>query len=48
MDLSPDLKEFLELLNSKKVRYVVVGAHALAFHGCARMTLDLDIFVEQF
>ena len=33
MKLSSDLKEFIELLNSQKVDYLVVGAHALAWHG---------------
>jgi hypothetical protein len=35
MRLSNDLREFLELLNSRGVDYVIVGAHSLAFHGRA-------------
>lgn len=46
MDLSPDWIELLELLNEKRVEYMVVGAHALAFHGMPRYTGDLDIFVS--
>jgi hypothetical protein len=43
MDLSKDWKEFLELLNSRGVDYVIVGAHSLALHGRPRYTGDLDI-----
>lgn len=46
MDLHDDWKEFLRLLNSHGVEYLVVGAHALAFHGLPRMTGDLDFFVS--
>jgi predicted nucleotidyltransferase len=46
MRLSRDLREFLELLNSRGVDYVVVGAHSLAFHGRPRYTGDLDILVR--
>lgn len=45
MDLHPDWSEFLRLLNSHKVEFLIVGAHALAFHGHPRMTGDLDCFV---
>ncbi|MEM9480454.1 MAG: DUF6036 family nucleotidyltransferase [Verrucomicrobiota bacterium] len=46
MKLSGDLREFIELLNSKKVDYLVVGAHALAWHGLPRYTGDLDFFIS--
>jgi hypothetical protein len=46
MGLSKDWKEFLELLNSRSVDYVIVGAHSLAFHGRPRYTGDLDILVR--
>ena len=46
MSLSNDLREFLELLNSRSVDYVIVGAHSLAFHGRPRYTGDLDILVR--
>ena len=45
MKLSPDLREFIELLNSHKVEFLIVGAHALAFHGLPRYTKDVDIFI---
>jgi len=46
MSLSADLKGFIELLNSRGVEYVIVGAHSLAFHGRPRYTGDLDILVR--
>ena len=36
MGLSKDWREFLELLNSRGVDYVIVGAHSLALHGRPR------------
>jgi len=46
MPLNSDLREFVELLNSNKVEYVVVGAFAVAWHGYPRYTADLDIFIR--
>jgi len=46
MPLPKDLREFIELLNSHGVEYMVVGAHALAFHGYPRYTGDIDILVR--
>ena len=46
MALSKDWREFLGLLNSRGVDYVVVGAQSLAFHGRPRHTGDLDILVR--
>lgn len=38
--------EFIDLLCSHRVRFLVVGAHALAASGRPRATQDLDLFVE--
>jgi Nucleotidyltransferase of unknown function (DUF6036) len=40
-----DFKEFLQLLNSKKIEYLVVGGYAVGFHGYPRATGDLDIWI---
>jgi predicted nucleotidyltransferase len=45
--LSNDLREFIHLLNTKSVKYVLVGAWALAFHGRPRYTGDIDFFVAR-
>lgn len=44
--LSTDWKEFLELLLSHRVRFMLIGGHALAIHARPRFTEDLDVFVE--
>ena len=41
-----DWNEFIGLSNSHHVRFLIVGAHALAANGRPRATQDLDIFVE--
>jgi hypothetical protein len=46
-NLEDDLREFVELLNALKVRYIVVGAFALAYHGYPRYTGDIDLFIER-
>ena len=43
---SSDFEELFVSLNAKNVRAVIVGGHALAFHGRPRYTKDLDVFVE--
>ena len=45
MDLNPDFKEFIQLLNAHNVRYLVVGGYAVAFHGYPRNTKDIDIWL---
>jgi predicted nucleotidyltransferase len=47
MKLHKDLREFIELLNSAGVRYVIVGGYAVAFHGHPRYTGDIDILIER-
>ncbi len=33
MVLNRDLREFIKLLNANKVRYLIVGGYAVAYHG---------------
>lgn len=42
MRLQQDLREFIELLNSNQCAFLVVGGHAVAFHGHPRFTGDID------
>ena len=46
MKLQSDLREFIELLNSHGVEYLVVGGHAVAYHGYPRYTGDIDLWVR--
>lgn len=43
---SRDYEEFIESLNRIGARYLIVGAHAVAFHARPRATKDLDLFIE--
>lgn len=45
MQLPPDWSEFLSVLKRHGVRFLLVGAHALAAHGRPRATQDLDVLV---
>lgn len=45
--LSKDFKEFVTLLNSHGVEYLVVGGYAMAFHGRPRHTGDLDVWIRR-
>ena len=46
MEVQPDFRELLALLNAHNVEYMLVGGYALAFHGAPRYTGDLDIYVR--
>jgi hypothetical protein len=46
VELQPEWNEFLDLLAAHRVRYVMIGALAVAAHGRPRFTMDLDVFVE--
>lgn len=43
--LNEDFKEFVALLNSNRVEYLIVGGYALAAYGHPRYTGDLDFWV---
>jgi hypothetical protein len=43
--LPPDFKEFLRLLNAHEVEYLLIGGYAVNYHGYARATADMDIWV---
>lgn len=43
---SQDYEEFIAVLNEHGVRYLVIGAHAVAFHARPRATKDLDILLD--
>ena len=38
-------REFIELLEGNRVKFLVVGGYAVAVHGYPRYTGDLDIFI---
>ena len=45
MVLSKDFREFIELLNERRVKYLVIGGYAVTFHGYPRYTKDIDFWI---
>jgi predicted nucleotidyltransferase len=45
MMLNEDYREMLHILSDEKVKFILVGAYALAAHGYPRATMDIDIWV---
>jgi hypothetical protein len=43
--LARDFKEFLKLLNSNRVEYLLIGGYAVGIYGYIRATNDLDIWI---
>jgi hypothetical protein len=43
--LNEDYREMLQVLVDEKVKFLLVGAYALAAHGYPRATMDIDIWV---
>ena len=43
--LNEDYRDMLHALTDEKVRFILVGAYALAVHGYPRATMDIDIWV---
>lgn len=43
--LQADLKEFLSLLASNRVEYLLIGGYAVGFYGYPRPTGDMDIWI---
>ena len=43
--LPPDFREFLQLLNSRQVEYLLIGGYAVGYYGYPRATADIDIWI---
>ena len=43
--LNEDYRDILHALSDEKVKFLLVGAYALAAHGYPRATMDIDIWV---
>ena len=44
--LNPDYRDMLSAFAEESVKYLLVGAYALAVHGHVRATGDIDLWVE--
>lgn len=45
IQLPNDFKEFLKLLNARKVEYLLIGGYAVGYYGYPRVTADIDIWI---
>src|SRR5438552_3143726 len=45
--LPADLREFLKLVNRKRVEYLLIGGYAVGYYGYPRATADLDVWVAR-
>jgi predicted nucleotidyltransferase len=45
MELDKDFKEFITLLNTHKVDYLIIGGYAVNYHGYPRYTKDIDFWL---
>ena len=45
IEFHPDFKDFLKLLNSHGIEYLIVGGYAVGLHGYPRATGDMDIWI---
>jgi len=44
--LNSDYKDILHALSKRKVKFLLVGAYAMAAHGYPRSTMDIDLWVK--
>ena len=47
LKLSTRYRDFLTVLNSKGVKYLLVGGYAVQYHGYTRPTMDLDVWISR-
>lgn len=47
LELPRDFVEFLSLLNTHEVDYLLIGGYAVGFHGYPRATGDMDIWIPR-
>jgi hypothetical protein len=45
IQLPPDFKDFLKLLNSRQVEYLLIGGYAVSYYGYPRATGDMDVWI---
>ena len=44
--LNQDFKDILSAFSAEKVKFMVVGGYAMAFHGYVRATGDIDLWIH--
>lgn len=43
--LPADFRDFLKLLNSHRIEYLLIGGYAVCYHGYYRNTVDIDFWI---
>jgi predicted nucleotidyltransferase len=43
--LTQDFREFLQLLNDRRIDYLLIGGYAVAIYGYVRATKDMDLWL---
>lgn len=46
MDVNPDFRDLLKMLNDYGVKYLIAGAYAVMYYSEPRFTKDIDIWIE--
>jgi len=46
MTLNSDYRDILHALSERKVKFILVGAYAMAAHGYPRSTMDIDLWIR--
>ncbi|MDZ7721924.1 MAG: hypothetical protein U5R06_03615 [candidate division KSB1 bacterium] len=46
MNIPQDYKEFIELLNGKRVKYLIIGGYAVGYHSRPKFTNAIDFWIE--
>jgi len=46
IQLPPDFRDFLKLLNLKKVEYLIIGGYAVGYYGYPKATGNIDIWIS--
>ena len=41
-----DFRDFISALNNNSVKYILVGGFAVILHGHARVTGDMDVWID--
>ena len=47
LELSRDLRELLKCFLSHDVQFLIIGDHAVSYHGYSRFTKALDLWIER-
>lgn len=44
---SPDVQDFLRVLHTQEVKFMIVGGEAVIFYGHIRVTGDIDVYYDR-